>query len=211
MTLKTDILSFIKVIVFGAFAGGLCAILDIAPYDNIWTFSSFSGSLGFWAFTGMIVLMQSDNWKLAGINTFLYFAVMNTCFFLVYLVLPIEFPRIGNLTEALLSSAHWLLPSLICGIGAMLVHSAKRDNWIGIVFISLPLGLLLCEFLQMLLSVLINHRYLFQTIIDLLGLLVLYLLYKGQKKQVPLIITIVSVALVLLGVEYIRGHTILFY
>lgn len=101
MILKKDFSSFIKVIIFGIITGSLCAVLDLFPHDNIWTFSSFSGTLGFWAITGMIVLMQSDNWKLAGINTFLYFTFMNASFFFVYLLLPITFPRVSNLYEAL--------------------------------------------------------------------------------------------------------------
>lgn len=40
---------FLLAIVFGIVAGTLCAVLDLIPGDNIWTFSSFSGSLGFWA------------------------------------------------------------------------------------------------------------------------------------------------------------------
>lgn len=92
LVLKKDVKSFVIVIIFGILMGSLCAVLDLFPYDNIWTFSSFSGSLGFWAITGMIVLMQSDNYKLAGINTFLYFAFMNAFFFLYiyYCQLPIQ-------------------------------------------------------------------------------------------------------------------------
>lgn len=65
-------------IVFGIVAGTLCAVLDLIPGDNIWTFSSFSGSLGFWAISGMIVVMIYDKAWEASVGTFLYFAFMNT-------------------------------------------------------------------------------------------------------------------------------------
>lgn len=58
-------------IVLGIVAGTLCALLDLIPGDNIWTFSSFSGSLGFWAISGMLVVMLYDKaWKSA-VGTFL--------------------------------------------------------------------------------------------------------------------------------------------
>nr|MCR4581728.1 hypothetical protein [Bacilli bacterium] len=161
MIFKNNIKSFITVIIIGIVAGSLCALLDLFPPNNIWTFSSFSGSLGFWAISGMIILMQSENRKLAGINTFLYFAFMNASFFFVYLLLPIEFPRIHTLGQACIESLVWTIPSLICGVCAMIAYEAKKDNIKGIIALSLPIGLLLCEFIEALLSVIFNHKYLF--------------------------------------------------
>ena len=129
LVLKKDVKSFVIVIIFGILMGSLCAVLDLFPYDNIWTFSSFSGSLGFWAITGMIVLMQSDNYKLAGINTFLYFAFMNAFFFFVYLLLPIAHPRITTFLDASISALYWTIPSFICGICAIITYQAKKNNW----------------------------------------------------------------------------------
>ena len=139
--LKKNIKSFIIVIIFGISMGSLCALLDLFPNNNIWTFSSFSGSLGFWAITAMIVLMQSNNWKLAAINTFLYFAFMNSSFFFVHLLLPFEFPRFTGLDNAIIQSLVWLIPSFICGILAILAYQAKKNNKWGVLALSLPLGL----------------------------------------------------------------------
>ena len=87
-------------IVLGIVAGTLCALLDLIPGDNIWTFSSFSGSLGFWAISGMLVVMLYDKaWKSA-LGTFLYFAFMNTSFFIVhFLISPLfQHPRKRTIT-----------------------------------------------------------------------------------------------------------------
>ena len=211
MILKKDFSSFIKVIIFGIITGSLCAVLDLFPHDNIWTFSSFSGTLGFWAITGMIVLMQSDNWKLAGINTFLYFTFMNASFFFVYLLLPITFPRVSNLYEALSGALVWIIPSFICGICAIIVYQAKKNNWLGVITLSLPIGLLLSEFISLLLSVIINHKYLFQTIIDLIGIILIYILYKDKKSGIKIILASILICLVILLIQFLLYGGILGY
>lgn len=203
LVLKKDVKSFIIVIIFGILMGSLCAVLDLFPYDNIWTFSSFSGSLGFWAITGMIVLMQSDNWKLAGINTFLYFAFMNAFFFFVYLLLPIAHPRITSFSQACSEALIWTIPSFICGICAVITYQAKKNNWIGLVALSFPLGVLFCEFVSLGLSVIINHKYLFQTIIDLIGIVLLFILYKGKKNSVHILLISILVGIILLVIDYL--------
>ena len=211
MVLKKDLKSFIKVILFGIFTGSLCALLDLFPNNNIWTFSSFSGSLGFWALTGMIVLMQSDNWKLAGINTFLYFAFMNTAFFFVHILLPFKFPRLTGVDNAAIQSLVWLIPSFICGIFAIIAYQAKKDTKFGYIALSLPLGLLISEAFSTFLSVLINHKYLFQTIVDIIGFIIIFILYKDKKKPLYVIpISLLVAALILLGELLFMGN-ILYY
>jgi len=211
MVLKKDLKSFIKVIIFGIFTGALCALLDLFPNNNIWTFSSFSGSLGFWALTGMIVLMQSDNWKLAGINTFLYFAFMNTAFFFVHILIPLEFPRFTGVGNAAIQSLVWLIPSFICGIFAIITYQAKKDTKLGYIALSLPLGLLISEVLSTFLSVLINHKYLFQSIVDIIGFIIIFVLYKDKKKPLYVIlISILVAALILVGELLFMGNILYF-
>jgi hypothetical protein len=211
MVLKKDLKSFIKVILFGIFTGTLCALLDLFPNNNIWTFSSFSGSLGFWALTGMIVLMQSDNWKLAGINTFLYFAFMNTAFFFVHILLPLEFPRFTGVGNAAIQSLVWLIPSFICGIFAIITYQAKKDTKFGYIALSLPMGLLISEALSTFLSVLINHKYLFQSIIDIIGFIIIFVLYKDKKKPLYIIlISILVASLILVGELLFMGNILYF-
>lgn len=211
LVLKKDIKSFIRVIIFGICMGSLCAFLDLIPGNNIWTLSSFSGSLGFWAITGMIVLMQSDNWKLASINTFLYFAFMNTSFFFVHLLLPLEFPRFTGLNNAFMQSLVWLLPSFACGVCAAITYQAKKNNKWGVVSLSLPLGLLIYESISTFCSVIINHKYLFQTIVDISGFVLLFIIYKDKKKIIYLILTSALVGLILLLVNYLLYGGILYY
>jgi hypothetical protein len=209
--LKKDIKSFLKVIVFGICMGSLCATLDLIPNNNIWTFSSFSGSLGFWAITGMIVLMQSNNWKLACINIFLYFGFMNTAFFFVHLLLPLEFPRFTGVDNAAIQSLVWLIPSFICGICAIVAYQAKKNNKWGIIVLSLPLGLLIYESVATFSSVIINHKFLFQTIVDISGFILLFLLYKDKKKNIYVLLTSLLFGTILLLIQYLLYGGILYY
>ena len=211
MVLKKDFVSFIKVIVFGICMGILCALLDLFSNNNIWTFSSFSGSLGFWAITGMLVLMQSDNWKLAIINTFIYFGFMNTAFFFTHIMLPFEFPRLTGVDNAFIQSLIWLIPSFICGIIAIVPYQAKNNNKWGVLALSLPLGLLVFESISTFCSVIINHKYLFQTIIDINGFIILFLLYNGEKKKIHVLLTSILIGLILLLIQYLLYKNILYY
>ena len=211
LTFKNTIQSYLLVIFFGMLAGSLCAVLDLYPNDSIWTFSSFSGSLGFWALSGMLILMQSENWKLSAINTFLYFAFMNTAFFFVHLLLPFQFPRVSTFSEACLQSLAWTIPSLGCGLCAILTCQAKKDNWLGIFTLSLPCGLMLYEFICTLFSVFIYHRYLFQSIVNLCGIILLFCLYKGKKNPLFLCLTIAGGAAALLLLHCLLYQNILYY
>lgn len=200
-------------IVLGIVAGTLCALLDLIPGDNIWTFSSFSGSLGFWAISGMIVVMLYDKaWKSA-VGTFLYFAFMNTSFFIVhFLISPLfQHPRISELSEALVQSAIWLIPSAICGLCALIAHLAKNNNMVGIIALSLPIGLLLHEFISLLLSVMINQMYLFQTVVDVIGIFLLWKMYSDEKNKMRLVVASGVVAGLLTVFGFVMDGTVLYY
>lgn len=204
---------FLATIGMGIAAGAICALLDLTPGEDIWTFSSFSGSLGFWAITGMIVVMLYDvAWKSA-VGTFLYFAFMNTTFFLVhFLISPLfQHPRIGLLTDALTESAVWLIPSAICGVCALIAGLAKKNNMAGVMALSLPIGLLIYEFIAVLLSLIINHKFLFQLIVDAFGVFLLWKLYSREKNKLWLAISSCVVAAGLIVFSLVMDGTILRY
>lgn len=203
----------LEAIVFGIVAGALCAVLDLIPGDNIWTFSSFSGSLGFWAISGMIVVMFYDKAWEASVGTFLYFAFMNTSFFIVhFLISPLfQYSRISVLSEALVQSAIWLIPSAICGLCALIAHLAKKNNMVGIIALSLPIGLLVYEFISLLLSVMINHKYLFQTIVDVIGIILLWKMYSNEKNKIRLVVVSGVVAGLLTVLTFVMDGTVLYY
>lgn len=209
--LDNDIRSYSMVVIIGSIAGAICALLDIFPNDNIWVFSSFSGSIGFWAITGTIVLMQSSKVWVAAINTFIYFAFMNTMFFFVYLLLPIGYPRVGNVSEAIMESLGWLKPSAICGLCAIVVYRAKKDNLLGTIALSLPLGAISYEAITRGATVIINRKYLFQTIIDIVGIILLVILYRGTKKPYVLVGCIMMIACMLLAYHLTICGTVLVF
>ena len=211
MIFRKDASSFIKVILTGIAAGSLCALLDLFPAENIWTFSSFSGSLGFWAVSAMLILMQSETRILAGINTFLYFAFMNASFFFVHLILPFEYPRVASLDVAVQQSLVWLIPSFICGIFALPTYQAHKDDLWGIIALSLPCGLLLSESISTYLSAFINHKYLFQALVDTAGLILLVTFYKKEKNRLHLALAIIITAALILLYDLFAYHTILYY
>lgn len=211
MVFRKEASSFIKVILIGIAAGSLCASLDLIPGENLWTFSSFSGSLGFWAISAMLILMQSETRILAGINTFLYFAFMNSSFFFVHLILPFEFPRVASLNVAIEQSLVWLIPSFICGIFALFTYQANQDDIWGTLMLSLPCGLLLSESISTFLSALINHKYLFQALVDTAGLILLVRLYRKKKNRIWLAAAVMAMGAVFLLFELFAYHTILYF
>ena len=199
-------------VIAGVLFGSLCALLDLIPGENIWTFSSFSGSLGFWAITGMIVLMQYEKrWKSA-LGTFVYFAVMNTSFFMVhFLISPLfRYPRISDFSTAITESLIWLIPSAICGLCALVAFNAKKDNIWGTITLTLPLALLTYEGVCLLATVIVLHKYLFQTIVDFAGAALLFYLYSKGKNKVLLIGITVAIAAAFLLIEYLRYGDIMF-
>ena len=200
-------------IVFGIVTGSLCALLDLVPGDNIWTVSSFSGTLGFWAISGMLVVMLYDKaWK-ASLGTFLYFAFMNTSFFIVHFMIStlLRFPRISRLSDAFVQSAIWLIPSAICGLCALIAHLAKKNNMVGVIALSLPIGLLIHEFIALLLSVIINHNYLFQTVVDALGIILLWKMYSNEKNKIKLATVSCAIAGLLIVFKLVVEGTILYF
>ena len=205
---------FLTAIVFGIVTGILCALMDLIPGNNIWTFSSFSGSLGFWAITGMIVVMLYDKAWRSAVGTFIYFAFMNATFFIVHFLISPLFahPRVSTLSDALLGAAAWLIPSAVCGVCALIAHLAKRNDMKGIIALSLPIGLLVFEFISLLLSVIINRKYLFQTLVDAGGIVLLWKMYSSEKNKVRLVIASVVVAgLLLVFGFFTSGGTVLYY
>ena len=200
-------------VIAGVLFGSLCALLDLMPGENIWTFSSFSGSLGFWAITGMIVLMQYEKrWKSA-LGTFVYFAVMNTSFFMVhFLISPLfRYPRISDFSTAITESLILLIPSAICGLCALVAFNAKKDNMGGIISLSLPIGLLIYEGICLLLSVVVNHKFLFQTIVDFIGAVILFCLFSKNKNKLLLIGISVGIGCVFVFLGYLIYGNVLYY
>ena len=204
---------FSTAVVSGIIFGSLCALLDLIPANNIWTFSSFSGSLGFWAISGMIILMLYDKMWRSAVGTGLYFACMNASFFIMhYIISPLfQYPRINELSSALIQAATWTIPSALCGLCAIVAFQAKKDNFLGTAALSLPLGLLLSEAVRMFLSVIINHKYLFQLIVDILGFFLLWILYSKQKKNIWLFLFSIAVGGVIILTTYIVNKNLLFY
>ena len=199
-------------VIAGIIFGALCALLDLDSSENIWTFSSLSGSLGFWAITGMIILMQYENRFKSALGIFVYFAVMNSTFFLVhFLISPLfRFPRVSDFVTVITSSLGWLIPSGICGILTLIAYNAKKDNIWGTITLTFPLALLTYEGVCLLATVIVLHKYLFQTIVDFAGAALLFYLYSKGKNKVLLIGITVAIAAVFLLIEYLRYGDIMF-
>jgi hypothetical protein len=94
---------------------------------------------------------------------------------------------------------------------AIVAFQAKKDNFLGTAALSLPLGLLLSEAVRMFLSVIINHKYLFQLIVDILGFFLLWILYSKQKKKIWLFLFSIAVGGIIILATYIVNKNLLFY
>ena len=59
-----------------------------------------------------------------------------------------QYPRISELSEAAVQSAIWLFPSAICG-GRVNCTFGKKDNILGVIALSLTIGLLISEVISL--------------------------------------------------------------
>ena len=110
-----------------------------------------------------------------------------------------------------MQSAIWLIPSAICGLCALIAHLAQKNNMVGIIALSLPIGLLVYEFISLLLSVMINHKYLFQTVVDVIGIFLLWKMYSNEKNKIRLVVVSGVIAGLLTVFTFVMDGTVLYY
>lgn len=191
--LKHDTKSYIIIFFVGILIGCICRLLDYFPADTLWSFSSPQTLFGFWIITNTIVVMLSTSNVCAGISSFLYMFGMTLSFYGLQAILGMFIPLFSGgfrLSLFVLFSA----ASIPCGIAAFILHYWNRDHVMNSVLYALPVGALAAEAVAVSIYLLKYHTFLFQLLMDSVGVLIFGVLFfkKAKSKKLYIIASIVS-------------------
>ena len=191
--LKHDSRSYIFIFFVGILIGCICRLLDYFPADTLWSFSSPQTLFGFWIITNTIVVMLSTSNVCAGISSFLYMFGMTLSFYGLQAILGMFIPLFSGgfrLTLFILFS----VASIPCGIAAFILYYWNRDHVINSVLYALPVGALAAEAVSVFIYLSKYHTFLFQLLMDSVGVLIFGVLFfkKAKNKKLYIIASIVS-------------------
>lgn len=191
--LKHDAKSYIIILFVGILIGCICRLLDYFPADTLWSFSSPQTLFGFWIITNTIVVMLSTSNVCAGISSFLYMFGMTLSFYGLQAILGMFIPLFsGGFRMSLF--VLFSVASIPCGIAAFILHYWNRDHVINSVLYALPVGALAAEAIAVSIYLLKYHTFLFQLLMDSVGVLIFGVLFfkKAKSKMLYIIASIVS-------------------
>ena len=168
--LHNNVVNYVLIAVLGIVAGLLTAFFSYFTYYDLWSFSSFSSmSLGFWVFTIAIIVLKSERWSVAGVNTSLY------VFFLFFVnnlhkilrgYSP-EFIDTANLVEDLGNIIPYCLETAIfCGGLGIILYIGVIEKWYGKIMVMMPAIFIIIEAVIMYYMVFTKQMLLFQAILD---------------------------------------------
>lgn len=193
--LSLKLIDLLIVVLFGITAALLVFLLDFFPYDNIWTFSSFSSKLGFWIFTTAVLVYASKNPISAGVNSFIYLTTMTVAFYSfkcgqMYLRGATDF-----LHGYLNLGSYWIGIAFVCGIYGVVLWFGKKANWFGSTIFSLPICIMIAEGVSLCKPQFIAgssaYMFLFQIIFNFLFAIILFMCFSDREKKKQSIIIIV--------------------
>lgn len=192
---KHTLKSYILISVIGCFTGFITRLTDFFPNDDIWGFSSIATLFGFWIITATLIVYYSSSNINAGMNTFLYLFFMSVIFYVSQPILGMYLPLFENpLKKDLLIL--YAAGSFFSGICGFILYSWNKKNLFSNVLYALPVGILASEALALLIYFIKNSTWLFQFLIDLIGAVVLgVLFYKKSENKFIYISSFVIAAL----------------
>ena len=188
--------SYGRIAIIGCLVGLVTRLTDFFPNHDIWGFSSIATLFGFWMITSALIVYCSCSNINAGINTFLYLFFMSFIFYTSQPILGLYFPLFEGPFKTNLFILY-TVGSFFSGICAFILYFWNRKNVFSNVLYALPVGLLASETIALLLYFLQNSQWLFQLLMDLMGVAVLGILF--YKKAANKVIYIISFVLVTLA------------
>ncbi len=191
--LKHNIKSYIKIFLIGIAVGCICRLADYFPADTLWSFSSIQTLVGFWIITNTIIVLLSSSNICAGISSFLYMFGMTLSFYGLQAVLGMFIPLFwGGFRRSLF--VMFTILSIPCGIAAFILYYWNRDHVFNSVLYSLPVGALAAETIAIFIYLLKHHTFLFQLLMDGVGVIVFFLLFfrKAKSKGLYIAASIIS-------------------
>lgn len=188
--------SYSIVFLIGIFVGCICRLLDYCSSDSLWGFSSIQTLLGFWIITNTTIVLLSTSNKCAGISSFLYMFGMTLSFYGLQAILGMFIPLFSGGFRTSLFVLFTLL-SIPCAIAAFILYYWNKDNPLSSVLYSLPVGALVAETIAIFYYLLQHNTFLFQLIMDIVGVIVFGIIFfKRAKNKKIYIIGIVLAALI---------------
>ncbi len=188
--------SYSIVFLIGICVGCICRLLDYCSSDSLWGFSSIQTLLGFWIITNTIIVLLSTSNKCAGISSFLYMFGMTLSFYGLQAILGMFIPLFSGGFRTSLFVLFTLL-SIPCAIAAFILYYWNKDNPLSSVLYSLPVGALVAETIAIFYYLLQHNTFLFQLIMDIVGVIVFGIIFfKRAKNKKIYIIGIVLSALI---------------
>ncbi len=191
--LKHSMKSYMGIFLVGILIGCICRLLDFFPADTLWSFSSPQTLVGFWIITNTIVVMLSTSNICAGISSFLYMFGMTLSFYGLQAILGMFIPLFsGGFRKPLF--VMFTIFSIPCGIAAFILYYWNKDNLFNSVLYSLPVGALASEAVAVFIYLLKYHTFLFQLLMDIIGVVILGIVFfrKAKSKKLYVISAIIS-------------------
>ena len=194
--LRHTLKSYSIVFLIGIFVGCICRLLDYCSSDSLWGFSSIQTLVGFWIITNTIIVLLSTSYKCAGISSFLYMFGMTLSFYGLQAILGMYIPLFSGGFRTSLFVLFTLL-SIPCAIAAFILYYWNKDNALSSLLYSLPVGALVAETIAIFYYLLQHNTFLFQLIMDIVGVIVFGIIFfKRVKYKKIYIVGIVLSALI---------------
>lgn len=162
--------------------GCICRLTDYFPADTLWSFSSIQTLLGFWIITNTIIVLLSTSNICAGISSFLYMFGMTLSFYGLQAILGMFIPLFSGGFRFTLFVLFTVL-SIPCAIAAFILYYWNRDNLFNSVLYSLPIGALVSEVIAVSMYFLEHHTFLFQLLMDCIGVIAFFLIFFKRAKS----------------------------
>jgi len=174
--------SYIKIFLIGILIGCICRLADFFPADTLWSFSSIQTLFGFWIITNTIIVMLSTSNICAGISSFLYMFGMTLSFYGLQAILGMFIPLFSGGFRRSLFALYTVL-SVPCGVAAFILYYWNRDNIFNSVLYSFPVGALASEVIAIIIYFLKYHTFLFQLLMDIVGVVAFFLIFIKKTKS----------------------------
>lgn len=197
--LKSTIKSYTKIFLIGILVGCICRLTDYFSADTLWSFSSIQTLLGFWIITNTIIVLVSTSNICAGISSFLYMFGMTLSFYGLQAILGMFIPLFSGGFRFSLFVLFTVL-SIPCAIAAFILYYWNRDNLFNSVLYSLPIGALVSEVIAVSMYFLEHHTFLFQLLMDSIGIIVFFPIFfkRAKSKALYIFASIVSSLIIFL-------------
>lgn len=191
--LKNTVKSYICIFFVGIVVGCICRLADFFPADTLWSFSSIQTLFGFWIITNTIIVLLSSSNICAGINSFLYMFGMSLSFYGLQSILGMFISSVsgGFPLDLFVMYAIFSVP---CGIAAFILYYWNKDTSFNSILYSLPIGALLAETIATIIYLLQYHKFLFQILMDAIGVIVFGFLFFRKAKSKKIYVIFVGIS-----------------